>query len=459
MLEVWSKFARSLALNRKESVDMAVLNFASFAKAIKEGMANPTQIGITQLLLDFIVCDKNILNSKGEPYNISSYYTNRWWNQHEDIPGPIKEAAASTEIMSKATAYFKNEVISALSSQKESDAYLALYHLVKDDPSIADDYKKKLLDYRDNDDLTAFVSKTFLYAIQKDNRKIDNNRDKAKTTDDINDNRVADATKKEICFYFSISFSESEIELDVTSENGVAKSFHTDYTDCTPDEVPIETKNQLMRWFASDQNDMFKVVLKDSRITYVKSLCEYIETKIDNGEELTLEEEMRYNNLHLLIKRFDHERRVKEKAITVYLKDKLFHSYCHVGFYTQLLDFIKDILEFPYRRGLFQDSEYSKTFKPFDVYTTNIQKEYAGNFVIDLLNSEVEEAFKKDPLLQFNGSFVCDWGSEMAKTIAVQYYVQYIGRQIVDRGRSLLESDEYINTLGTTIINWTIGPH
>ena len=126
-------------------------------------------------------------------------------------------------------------------------AYLALYHLVKDDPSIADDYKKKLLDYRDNDDLTAFVSKIFLYAIQKDNRKIDNNRDKAKTTDDINDNRVADATKKEICFYFSISFSESEIELDVTSEKGVAKAFHTDYTGCTPDEVPIETKNHNRR--------------------------------------------------------------------------------------------------------------------------------------------------------------------------------------------------------------------
>jgi hypothetical protein len=79
--------------------------------------------------------------------------------------------------------------------------------------------------------------------------------------------------------------------------------------------------------------------------------------------------------------------------------------------------------------------------------------------IVYLLKSDVEEAFKKDPLLQFAGSFVCDWGIDMAKKIAVQYYVQYIGRQIIDHERPILESNEYLNSSKASIHNWLTGPH
>ena len=258
-------------------------------------------------------------------------------------------------------------------------------------------------------------------------------------------------------FCFSISFAdESIIELDVTSEKGAVKVFDTNYTDCIADEFSTETKNQIMKWFVSGKNGAFIVVLNDRRIDSVKPQYADLEAKIDAGVELTMEEQVRYSNLGQLIKRFDHERRIKEKAITVYLKDKLFHAYSQAGFYTYLLDFIKDILNFPYRRGISQDAEYRNIFTSFDVYTKTVPKEC---FIVYLLKSDVEEAFKKDPLLQFAGSFVCDWGIDMAKKIAVQYYVQYIGRQIIDHERPILESNEYLNSSKASIHNWLTGPH
>lgn len=149
---------------------MENLNFASFACAIEKGMAKPTHIGITRLLLGLIVDDVNVLNSDGQPYNISNYYVNRWWHQHEDIPGPIKEAAASTEIMSIATAYFENSVIPKLSPQKEGDTYSTLWKLVKQDTDISDDTRQDLLAHYDNNELSKFLAETFLYAIQKNNK-------------------------------------------------------------------------------------------------------------------------------------------------------------------------------------------------------------------------------------------------------------------------------------------------
>ena len=149
---------------------MKVLNFASFAKAIEKGMAKSTHIGIARLLLGLIVNNINVLNSEGEPYNISNYYVNRWWHQHEDIPGPIKEAAASTEIMSNATAYFENSVIPKLSPQKEVDAYSTLLELVSNDDGITDDTRKILLAYYEDNELSEFLAETFLYAIQKNNK-------------------------------------------------------------------------------------------------------------------------------------------------------------------------------------------------------------------------------------------------------------------------------------------------
>lgn len=261
-----------------------------------------------------------------------------------------------------------------------------------------------------------------------------------------------------ITFNFDLSFIEPNVVIDVISKEGVSKIFHSEYADCKADEFDTKTNNSIMKWNADGRKALFNVCITDRRIEIAKSEITAIDEKLEKGEELGVEEQIRYNNIGLLIRRFEHERLVKEKAVIVFLKDKPFHAYSHIRFF-DLLDIIKTILDFPYRRGMVIDAEYHKQFSSFDVNTGDVQKEYRGHFVVDLPNAEVGTAYKRDDMLQFVGNYVCDWGVDMAKEIAIQYYVQYIGRQIVDHERPVLETYEYLNAKNTCICEWRIGPH
>lgn len=260
-------------------------------------------------------------------------------------------------------------------------------------------------------------------------------------------------------FNFTLSFIEPNVVMNVTSEDGINKIFHSEYADCKADKFDTKTNNLMMKWNADGRKAPFGVCITDRRIEIAKSEITSIDAKLQKGEELGVEEQIRYNNIGLIIRRFEHERLVKEKAVIVFLKDKLFHTYSHIGFFTDLLDIIKKILDFPYRRGMVIDAKYYKQFSSFDVDTGAVQKEYRGHFVVDLPNAEVDMAYERDDMLQFVGNYVCDWGVDMAKEIAVQYYVQYIGRQIVDYERPILETYEYLNAKNTCIWEWRIGPH
>lgn len=169
---------------------MDTLNFASYAKAIKNGMAKTTQIEVATLLLGLIVDNENVVNSQGKQYNINSYYVNKWWHQHEDIPGPIKKAAALTDIMSVSTDYFDVNVITALSPQKEDDTYSTLINLIKSDISLSNEIRNDLISVYNNNEIGQFLAKTFLYAVQKNNKSSQkeseiNTTSSSSLTDDI----------------------------------------------------------------------------------------------------------------------------------------------------------------------------------------------------------------------------------------------------------------------------------
>lgn len=167
------------------------LNFASYAKSIKKGIPKASNVEITRLLLNFIVEKDNVVNSKGGLYNINDSYSSLWWNQREDIPAPIKKAAALTEIISEATDYFEDKIIVALSPQKELDTYNSILDLIKKDSTIAEDHKNYLISLYEANEIGEFLSQTFLYALQKDNKSLEqtsttNISPTASITDDVN---------------------------------------------------------------------------------------------------------------------------------------------------------------------------------------------------------------------------------------------------------------------------------
>lgn len=112
---------------------MTNLNFASYARAIKKGMVKTTNLQVCTLLLELITSDENVLNKDNNPYYISDDYVHKWLKNKRDIPSTIKEGATCSKVISKAPNYFEENIMTALSPQKEEDTYAALVELIRND--------------------------------------------------------------------------------------------------------------------------------------------------------------------------------------------------------------------------------------------------------------------------------------------------------------------------------------
>ena len=163
-----------------------VLNFSSYAQAIKRAIPKSTNKDITNLLVGFIIEHENVLNKNGEPYNLNGNTIYQWWHQNEDIPNGIKTAAASPAISSGAIDYFESDIIPKISPQKELDLYHELRSIIELDTEISDDTRNDFLQLHENNYLTEFLVEIFLYAIQKDNKKTSNDKQKPKVKEAFN---------------------------------------------------------------------------------------------------------------------------------------------------------------------------------------------------------------------------------------------------------------------------------
>lgn len=162
------------------------LNFSSYAKAIQKAIPKSTNKDVTTLLIGFIIDNESVLNKNGEPYNLSGNTVYQWWHQNEDIPNGIKSAAVSPAVSSGAIDYFENNIIPTISPQKELDLYHELRSIIETDTEISDDTRNDFLELHENNNLTEFLVETFLYALQKDNKKTSHIKPKFKASDAIN---------------------------------------------------------------------------------------------------------------------------------------------------------------------------------------------------------------------------------------------------------------------------------
>ncbi|TYS69711.1 hypothetical protein FZC76_05595 [Sutcliffiella horikoshii] len=163
-----------------------ILNFSSYAQAIKRAIPKSTNKEVTNLLIGFIIKDENVLNKNGEPYSLNSNTIFQWWHQNEDIPSGIKTAAASPAISSEAIDYFESNIIPKISPQKELDLYHEMRSIIEADTEISGDTRNDFLTLHENNNLTEFLVEVFLYAIQKDNKKTGQVKQNPKANEAVN---------------------------------------------------------------------------------------------------------------------------------------------------------------------------------------------------------------------------------------------------------------------------------
>lgn len=154
---------------------MDILNFGTYAQIIKNGITGATNKSVVEDLLGLIINKENLFNDNDEVYNISPSQARKWMNWEENIPNKIKKWADSYEIEKDATDYFNENVFRKLNSLKQEDTYSALLTLIESDTTISNEKKSSLVSLYHDEYFCEFLTETFLYALQKDNRS-----DKAK---------------------------------------------------------------------------------------------------------------------------------------------------------------------------------------------------------------------------------------------------------------------------------------
>lgn len=152
---------------------MRIFNYASYAKAIELGIANPNMTKIATSLFQPIINIPYLRNQKGNPYHIDSKQAKAWYDRANDIPGNIKSIVGNQDVIDATIDCFSENLLDSLINPlQESEMYSNMIALIKDS-DVQDDIKVELLQLYVDGDMADFLAKTFQYSVVGDNLKLD----------------------------------------------------------------------------------------------------------------------------------------------------------------------------------------------------------------------------------------------------------------------------------------------
>ncbi len=85
---------------------MRVFNYASYAQTLELGISKLNMTKIAKALFEPIINMDTVLNRNGNPYTITSTMAKAWREQTSDIPGNIKIATGTPELIDGIGEYF-----------------------------------------------------------------------------------------------------------------------------------------------------------------------------------------------------------------------------------------------------------------------------------------------------------------------------------------------------------------
>jgi len=160
---------------KKNQITVNSLCFGTFAKALQSAMPESygEQIAITQLLLDYIIENKNLVDRFKKPIVVTDKMASELFSFKTEIHQKIKEAAASKTVRGVSRRYFDDDVVPGISPNLVADLLSNLAAIISNDESIPAETKESLLAKATNETLGDFLANTFLYAVQRPNSHTD----------------------------------------------------------------------------------------------------------------------------------------------------------------------------------------------------------------------------------------------------------------------------------------------
>ena len=153
---------------------MNELNISAYIKIMQIGfMAHDKQEAAAKFILNSINGQIYVINH-GYQEDFGSKKISLIVNRKAPVPDGIKKASAIGEVIDATIGYFNKEVVADLNPHVKDDVLDKLSKLIEIDKTISDAKRKSLLGFYQSGDEGKFLGETFLYSINKPNKKEDN---------------------------------------------------------------------------------------------------------------------------------------------------------------------------------------------------------------------------------------------------------------------------------------------
>ncbi len=147
------------------------LCFGSYGQAVKKAKkSQKTNIVVAGLLLSLVTDNVDIKNQNGEPFDLSDKTASLYLNCKDHVLQTIIDASGMPVVTKASEKYFSDKVIPELEPLLIDNLILDICNIFEDDNDVPPTLKCEFTAIADRKHLAAFLSKTFLYAIKKENK-------------------------------------------------------------------------------------------------------------------------------------------------------------------------------------------------------------------------------------------------------------------------------------------------
>lgn len=216
-------------------------------------------------------------------------------------------------------------------------------------------------------------------------------------------------------------------------------------------EIPISTRNNIRKWHFDDKKDKVTVKILDKRQAEIAKNRSHIDQKINMQKELSPLEEVQYEQYTRAIKKCEHECKIKEQAIKFFLEDKMLQAYIHITTYLELVDYLKEILNYEYYD---QEKYNGRNNIILDVFLDPSPKTCHGYFVVCVESSQIEEALGGVSMRDFWGAYVIDLGIRALREISICFYLS-LAEEVIDFNRVEISDNKRVMNL----LEYRVGLH
>lgn len=215
--------------------------------------------------------------------------------------------------------------------------------------------------------------------------------------------------------------------------------------------VSILTKNKLREWYFNSRYKNFTVCINDKRQMKLQENMKKLNLKIHDQKDLTLEEEYEYELYTRALQKCNRESLLKQKAIEFFLKDQYLQAFFCMNNYLQLLEFVKEILNYDYFN---QDRYNNKQNVMLDIYLTPEPKECNDHFIVCIEKKKLDELFGGHSVYDIFGADLIDFDKKTRREIAVAFYMFLAEEVICFKNENIIENKKVLN-----LLEYRVGVH